>query len=418
MRRSNRQTLDEDKVIVIEPIFKTLTFSNFIRKSVVSLLKSHAFAFHSIRNQDYYVIINLQNDLKLVDAINVLKNISGISLILIGAIVKTDFDIIAKKSISIQSQILFDDEKYFLKVKTMHDVQSTKQKLIHSVFDLEFHIQSELSSSSHGLIRVDTENEADRILYILMGKNISYISLLVLKGKNHIPFNYLNDSVLCPVFDNISLICSLTVMKSGYKAIPIFYYLNKMHLQKLLRGYEEYFKLNSNERSEFYLFSMEEHLSNKSLMLFLTDTNKINEEVRDNTLLWISYQTLVYDFLLKSNITINKIAIPLSIFTHPPWYFENVSYLFEGTGKTLLTPLLFNFTLDDFETQIEELKKFDLGFKINFNDFSRMTGHRFEQLRNIIKINSHNKLKNEKLDYKKITLRMGKDDVFDIFDSI
>lgn len=403
---------------MIEPIFKTLSFSNFIRKTVVSLLKSHAFAFQSVQNQDYYIIIKLQNDLKLIDVVNVLTNISGVSLILIGTIVKTDFDIIAKKSVSIHSQLLFDDEKYFLKVKTMHDVQSKNQKIIHSIFDLEFHIQSELSSSSHGLIRVDTENKADRILYILMGEKISYISLLVLKGKNHIPFNYLNDSVLCPVFDNISLICCLTVMKSGYKAIPIFYYLNKMHLQKLLRGYEEYFNLNSNERSEFYLFSMEAHLKNKSQMLFFTSTNNINAEVCDNTLLWISYQTLVYDFLLKSNISINKMAIPLSVFTHPHWYFENVSYLFEGTGKTMLTPLLFNFTLDDFETQIEELKKFDLGFKIDFNDIFKMTGRRFEQLLNMIMINSHSTLQNEKLDYKKITLRMGKDDVFDIFDSI
>ena len=87
-------------------------------------------------------------------------------------------------------------------------------------------------------------------------------------------------------------------------------------------------------------------------------------------------------------------------------------------GKTLLTPLLFNFTMDDFETQIEELKKLDLGFKIDFNNFSHITAHRFEQLRNIIKINSHNKFKNEKLDYKKISLRMGRDDVFDMFDSI
>ena len=87
---------------------------------------------------------------------------------------------------------------------------------------------------------------------------------------------------MCPVFDN-NLDFSLTVMKSGYKAIPIFYYFDKMHLQKFLRGYEEYFKLNSNEQSEFYLFSMEEHLSNTTLMLFLTDTNKIDEEVHDNT---------------------------------------------------------------------------------------------------------------------------------------
>ena len=93
---------------------------------------------------------------------------------------------------------------------------------------LEFFIQTELSSKAKGLAPVQDEAHADKILYILIGNNIAFISLLVLKGSDCTPFNFLQDIVVCPIYDECSLLSLVQVLDSGYMPLPIFFFRNRL----------------------------------------------------------------------------------------------------------------------------------------------------------------------------------------------
>lgn len=409
---------NDDEVIIIEPIFKTEPFIRFIIKSVKSIFKIRGFEFHSIQHQDYFIIITMKNNLKLVDSINAIKFLAGISYILIGTIVKTDFDTLAKKSALIQLKLMLDNEKYFLKVSSLHSSSNKNQNLVFDLFDLEFHLQSELSSSSRGLVRVEVESDADRVLYIIMGPKLTYVSLLVFKGGQDIPLNYLEDSMICPIFDSISIINFITILKSGYKSVPIFYYLNRNHLKDLIKAYEFYARRNTEGIYEFYLFSMGDLLPDVFRNLSLPNQNSSSGGSEDNSLFWIKYQILVYNILSKIDLSHDKVALPIVTFTHPLWYIRKVYSQFKNSNKTLITPLFFNYTLDDFRTSLLELKNLDLGMETGEREIAKMTAYENVQKTGLQIPQMNQTLKELRMRHKRFRLRIGKDDIFDIFDSI
>lgn len=416
---SPKENLKSDsKVIIIEPVFRTEPFIRFLIKSIKSTLKLHGYEYHSIQNQGYFIIITIKNSLKLVDSFNGLKFISGISYILIGTAIKSDFETLAKKSALIQLKLLFDNEKYFLKVTSIHNSSSKSRELIYSLFDLEFHIQSELSSSARGLVRVDVESDADRVLYIITGPKLAYISLLVHKGPNDIPFNYLKDSVLCPVFDTVSIISFIAILRSGYRPIPIFYYWSRNHLKNLIKAYEFYARRNTEGFYEFYLFSMGDLLPNVFQELFSSSQNSNKKGLPDNSLLWINYQILVFNILSKCDLLYDKVALPLVTFVHPLWYMNKVYSQFKNSNKTPITPLLFNYTIDDFRFTLTELKHLDVGIETNEHVISNMIRRDTKQHLNPQMFNSKKTLRDLKTRHKKFKLKVSKDDIFDIFNSI
>ncbi|KAA2278896.1 MAG: hypothetical protein AB7V56_14975 [Candidatus Nitrosocosmicus sp.] len=415
-RGENFSTCDE--VIIIEPIFKTEPFIRIIIKSIKSLLEIHGYEYHSIKNQDYFIFITMKNRLKLVDSVNVLKFLSGIAYILIGTPVKTDFDTLAKKSALIQLKLMLDKEKYFLKVSSLHSLSNKSRNRLYNLYDLEFHLQSELSSSSRGLVRVEAESEADRILYIIIGPKLTYISLLVFKGTHSIPLNYLKDSIICPIFDSISIISFVSILKSGYKPIPILYYLHRDHLKILIRAYEYYAKRNTEGIYEFYLFSIGDLLPNVYQELFSSHQNPTRGGVSYNSLLWSKYQILVYSLLSKLELGHNKIALPIVTFVHPVWYIEKVYSQFENSDKTLVTPLLFNYTFDDFRTSLYELRILDLEMETDEREIAQMTIYERNPKIDSLAPKLIQTLKDLNTRYRKFKLRIGKDDIFDIFDSI
>jgi len=378
----------------------------------------HRYEYHSIQKQDYFIVIAIKNRLKLVDSINVLKFLSGISYILIGTVVKTDFDTLAKKSALIQSKLMLDNEKYYLKVTSLHGSSNKDRNIINKLFDLEFNLQSELSSSSRGLVRVEVESDADRVLYVIMGPKLTYVSLLVFKSPQTIPIHYLNDSVICPIFDSISIISFIAILKSGYTPIPVFYYWNRDHLKNLVKAYEFYARRITEGIYEFYLFSIGDLMPDVFHDLFSLNRNSSRGESSDNSLLWIKYQISVYSILSKLDLHHDKVALPVVTFIHPLWYMEKVYSQFKNSDKILITPLLFNYTLDDFRTSLLELKALGLDMETDESELARITIHENMQKIDSPAPNLNQTSEAMKHRYRKFRLRIGKDDIFDIFNSI
>ena len=91
---------------------------------------------------------------------------------------KLEYDTLSRSVLSIANKLLMDGEKYLIKIETSKLTESKDDDFIYFKHDLEFFIQTELSSKAKGLAPVQDEAHADKILYILIGNNIAFIKLI------------------------------------------------------------------------------------------------------------------------------------------------------------------------------------------------------------------------------------------------
>ncbi len=281
--------------------------------------------------------------------------------------------------------------------------------------DLEFFIQTELSSKAIGLAPVQDEAQADKILYILIGNDIAFISLLVLKGSDCTPFNFLQDIVLCPIYDECSLLSLVQVLDSGYMPLPIFFFRNRPQLIKIIRKFDEIIRNYPIDSVTFHLISMKDiqwpsvrHANRAS------KEENISKEWRSQVQCLI-YEQVIINILLHSNLDSVLVSFPFVPFIQPNWFIEKNIKLFHESKKILLTPLLFSYTPRAFEKKLTKL--IGINYSIHQNtlirnylvdsepkDFAKVEGKYANSI-------SHSK-------FKKFSLNIRKNDFLDILDSI
>ncbi|HYF98887.1 MAG TPA: hypothetical protein VD815_02225 [Candidatus Saccharimonadales bacterium] len=409
--------LCEDKVVVIEPILKTRRIKEFVKSSAVALLKAHEYKLESITTVDYFVIIKLLDNSLVVNAINLLKNMSGISFIFVGIPVKLKYDTIISTVSTIYSNMMIVGEKYFLLVKSLINFKLNTQESILQRFDVEFSIQSELSSTSKKLIRVENIRDADRIIYLLLTPDTCYVSLLLFKGQDNIPFNYLQETILCPIFDNISMISFISVLNAGYTATPFFFYIDKQHAQKLLKTFEKLITKSSLMQIRIYMLSIQEHIPDYIQHMFVTENDIINMDTETKIFHWLNLQIIISKMLEKLNLDNKMIGLPVTPFVHPPWFIKEISNIIKESDKIVMTPLLFNYSNQQFKADISEFFKLDLNFNFDLNQVGQTADFdqgKFKEILRTCPIIFDNLTPK----YANFTLRVGKDDILDILNSI
>ncbi len=411
--------LDKDKIIVIEPVIKSTESRDLIKESATILLESNDLKLQSVRTEGYFVILRLSDTSQSVNAINILKKLSGVTFIFVGNSVELDYNTIVDTVISTYSNVLLNGETYYLLVRstalTCEDGESTVKK-----FDMEFHIHSELSAKSGRFKRSENDREADVIIYILLGNNRCYISKLAFKGKDLIPLDFLKDNVLCPIFDSISLISFLSVLKSGYNPVPFFFYLEKRSMKKMLKVFETLISDSSITSIDIYILSLEEYISKLVQHSDGGDDNREKIIEKSKRYLRLIFLKTIIKNLDETILHFSKVSLPLTPYAHPPWFIKELITIFERSKKITLTPLLFNYSNHEFEIQISRLAKLGMVPELGVDNLKQIEDELYnEDLEILIKeiaIDHLHPLSSKYL--KKYTLRVGEDYLFDIFDSI
>ena len=298
-------------------------------------------------------------------------------------------------------------------------VADDKESIVEK-FDLEFHIHSELAAKSgrSKLLENDRE-EVDLIIYILLGINRCYVSKLAFKGQDIVPLNYLKDTILCPIFDNVSMLSFLSVLKSGYYPVPFFFYLEEQSMKKMLKVFENVIADLPITSLDIYALSMGEHIP--SLVQKAVDSDYGNEiMIREpQKFYWLIFLSTIVKILNETNLHISKIGLPLTPYAHPWWLIKETIAIFDGSQKIALTPLLFNYSNREFEIQISRLDRLGLLSKPGVDNLRQMRELEHQKFRFLIKEITINHLISTSSEYlKKYNLRVREDDILDIFDSI
>ncbi|WP_458747004.1 hypothetical protein [Candidatus Nitrosocosmicus sp. T] len=359
---------DNRKAIVIESTFKSISFINLLKKSATALLSSYKYKIKSIKKEGYYIIIFLDNDSQLVQATEILGKLAGISYIFIGITKKLQYDTLSSSALSIANKFLMDGEKYLVKIESSKLTKPRDGDFIYNKYDLDFFLQSELSSKAKGLVSVKDESQADKILYILIGNKIAFVSLLVLKGSDRTPFNYVQEMVVCPLYDDCSMLSLVQVLDSGYMPIPIFFFSDRLQLIKQLRKFDVIIRNYPIDSITFYLFSMTVIVESASLetanivskergLSKYKDRYKYKDKDKDkwNQIQHLIYEQVIIKILVDSNFESFLVSFPFVPYIHPNWFIQKNIRLFHQSEKMLLTPLLFRFPPGLLERELTKL---------------------------------------------------------------
>ncbi len=410
-----RFSTENKHAIVMEPTIKSISFMKFLKKSAVALLKSNNYKPESIKTEGFYLIIFLHDDSQLVQATELLRKISGLLYIFIGVVMNLEYVTLSNNVLSIANKLLLNGEKYLIRIETSKLTESKDDDFTYFRHDLEFFIQTELSSKALDLVPVQDESQADKILYILIGNKIAFISLLVLKGSDCTPFNFLQDVVLCPVYDDCSLLSLVQVLDSGYMPLPIFFFRNRSQLIKIIRKFDEIIRNYPIDSIAFYLLPMNDiqrpsvrHVNRAS------EDDNISKKWRSQVLKLI-YEQVIIKILLNSNFDSMFISFPFVPFIHPSWFIEKNIKLFNESKKILLTPLLFSYTPRAFEKKLTTL--IDSNYTIHQNTLIRNYLVDIEP-KNFVKVVDKNANSIGQLNFKKFSFNVRKNDILDILDSI
>ena len=355
---------DHRKAIVIESIIKSVSFVNFLKKSAIALLSSYKYKIKSIKKEGYYIIIFLENDSRLVQAIELLRKLAGVSYIFIGITKKLQYDTLSRSVLLVANKLLMDGEKYLLKIESSKLTKPRDGDLIYNKHDLDFFIQSELSSKAKGLVYVQDESQADKILYVLIGNNIAFVSLLVLKGSDRTPFNYGHQMIVCPLYDDCSMLSLVQVLDSGYMPIPIFFFSDRVQLIKQMRKFDEIIRNYPIDSITFYLFSMTDIVERTSVKPansvskergLSKDKDKDKDKEIGNQIHHLIYEQAIIKILVNSNFNSFLVSFPFVPYIHPNWFIQKNIRLFHQSEKMLLTPLLFRFPPRLLEKELAKL---------------------------------------------------------------
>ncbi|ALI36241.1 hypothetical protein NMY3_02039 [Candidatus Nitrosocosmicus oleophilus] len=406
---------ENSRAIVMEPTIKSISFLKFLKKSANDLLKSNEYKPKSIKTEGFYVIIFLRDDSQLVQATELLRKISGVSYVFIAAVLKLEYDTLSRSILSIATKLVMNGEKYLIKIETSKLTKSKDDEFTYFKHDLEFFIQTELSSQVKGLIPVQDESHADKILYILIGNDIALISLLVLKGSDCIPFNFLQTDVACPIYDDCSLLSLVQVLDSGYMPMPVLFFDNQLDLIQKIRKFDEIIRNYPIEFVTFYLISMQDTQQSS-----VRPTNRASRghhisKEKGNPIQSLIYEQVIIQILLRNDFDSFFVSFPFVPFIHPNWFIQKNIKLFNQSKKILLTPLLFGCPPQAFEKNLTKLvglnSTINQGILIrNYLDDSEPKDFAEATDRYTKSINTG--------DFEKFSLNVRKNDIFDILDSV
>ena len=406
---------DNNRAIVMEPTIKSISFLKFLKKSANTTLKSNKYKPKSIKTEGFYVIIFLFDNSQLVQATELLRKISGVSYVFIGAAIKLEYDTLSRSILSIATKLFMNGEKYLIKIETSKLTEFKDDEFTYFKHDLEFFIQTELSSQAKGLFPVQDETLADKILYILIGNDIAFVSLLVLKCFDSTPFNFLESDVTCPIYDDCSLLSLVQVLDSGYMPMPVFFFDNQLDLIQKIRKFEEIIRNYPIESVTFYLFSMPD-IQQSSVQTSKRASRGDNiSKQKGRPIQRLIYEQVIIHILLRHDFDSLFVSFPFVPYIHPSWFIQKNLKLFKQSKKILLTPLLFGCPPQLFEKKLTRL----IGLDSTINQDILVRNYLDDrEPRDFANAKSRYTKSISTNSLKKFSLNVRKNDIFDILDSV
>lgn len=400
---------ENNNVIIIEPSIQSDLFLNYLKDVVFNILKENSISLLSIIKDGFHYVIKLKKNDELVYAMNLLSKIPGISYVFIAKSFANDYDLLSKSIIPIWKDFLFSGESFHIKIISSIYKESEKNL---SLKDLEFFLISEMTSICSGVKYVKNEKNAEKIFFILMGTEYAYVSLLLKKLKNAIPFNFMKEKITCAIYNDYCFLSIDSILKSGFIPLLFFFYSSRDQLLKFLKIFDKIMKNYPIQEIEINLVNLGKISFEQPQLYKCFDSSKLDKDAAAFEL-FKEQIILLFLFHLKNDNLVCLSFLPL---VHPFWFIKKNIQLSFQSNKIPLLPFLFEcdsinnlvniYTSDNLRIDTYMSNSFLDANQITFDDLCQKI------LENMPSINDIN---NNVLNFK---LDLRKDDVLDILNSV
>jgi hypothetical protein len=371
---------DNASIVVFPSIFAYNKLNSLIF-NIKKILEIKNQPFQSIKRDGSIIIVEANDPVFASSAINLLF---GIEKVAIAKKIKNDFEILISGITKIGSNLLLKGERFYVKVDGQAKGYLPK--------DIEIAATSSLIEKTTKIgAKPGTEDKYDKLLYTYLTKSNAYVCIFIDKGNGGIPNNFQKEKVVCCVYDELSAVSCLEIIREGFDVKIIVCFRKESELLNLVKILNNLIPrtLKSKIGIEFFQISIQ----GKGAKNYMLMVEAVTEIILSTAILnHIKRVSLAISPLIFPQAFIDKIASRVyqkNIIPHTPLL---------GLGKDILDCAK-EIGLEKYLPQIEQLGK------MKFNSVT--VG------KNAIKI-AQQALETKRV----VTVTVGPNNVHDILDSL
>jgi len=373
--------MSQNASIVVFPSVFARNKIKQLESNIKKILKIKNQEFQKISRDDSLIVIDANDPVFASSAINLLF---GIKRVVIAKQIKNDFNTVVSEISKIGANLLLKGEKFYVKVEGSPSGYVAK--------DVELSATSSLIDKTVKLgAKPGTEEKYDRLLYTFLTKSNAYVCIFVDEGHGGIPYNSQNEKVVCGIYDELSAVSCLEIIKQGFDVKIIVLYKQKSDLLNLVKILNQILPRTIKSKFEIEFYHIP--IKGKGSKSLLTQISTVTE---------------ILIHIAKTN-KIMRVSLALSPLIFPLSFVEKSVKQVYNSGLAPKTPI--SGLDEDIFTSAKEIGLRKYLPKIEKLGKMRFSNHQYTK--EIQKI-ANNSLKTKKV----VSVTIGPNNVHDILDSL
>ena len=322
-------------------------------ENIKKILKIKNQQYNSIKKDGPVIIIDANDPVFASSAINLLF---GINKVAIAKQIENSFDTIVSEISKIGANLLLKGDSFYVKVEG--NAKGFLPK------DLEMAATSSIIEKSSKLDAYPgTENNYNKLLYTFLTKSNAYVCIFSDEGLGGIPLGVHKQTILCPIFDELSAVSCIETVKQGFDVKIVIYYRKESELSNLVKMINQIIPRTVYEKINLEFIKIGSFKGNSknyldTLQIVLGVTEKIAKKMKINHVALpisplIFPSRVIDEFLLNFNKQKIITYIPLGALENE--IYKNAKEI--GLGK--------------FVSNIENLSKIDFSNGLNKKNYQK-----------------------------------------------
>lgn len=215
---------DNASIVVFPSIFAYNKLNSLIF-NIKKILEIKNQPFQSVKKDDSIIIVEANDPVFASSAINLLF---GIEKVAIAKKIKNEFETLVSGITKIGSNLLLKGERFYVKVDGQAKGYLPK--------DIEIAATSSLIEKTTKIgAKPGTEDKYDKLLYTYLTKSNAYVCIFIDKGNGGIPNNFQKEKLVCCVYDELSAISCLEIIREGFDVKIIVCFRKESELLNLVK---------------------------------------------------------------------------------------------------------------------------------------------------------------------------------------
>lgn len=283
----------EGSFVVVFPSIFAKNKQTALIDNIQKILRIQNQQFAKIARDDELVIIEANDPVFASSAINMLF---GIQRVAIARRTENKFDSIVSAITKVGTSLLLRGEQFFVKVEGRSTGYLPK--------DVEVAATASLIDKLAGMdCRPGTEEKHDKLVYCYLTKKNAYIAIFTDKGHGGIPYNSQNQKIVCCIYDELSAISCLELIKQGFDAKISVCYTNEANLLELVKIVNRILPRTLSPQVSLDFFALRTKDTPKSFQLRIIAASEIA-------------------CFIAKQYKIHRVSLPLSPLAFPIWFIE------------------------------------------------------------------------------------------------